>query len=292
MGGDPTAGGGAPHVVRQAPADAAPAPGSRVSYTVRDGVADVRLDRPDKRNALDPAMFAGLVQAGERLRDDPAVRAVVLSGNGRSFCAGLDVAAFEAMTTGEHTRPEEAGSSAGPARSLGQRAAHVWTELAVPVIAALHGHAYGGGLQIALGADIRLAAPDTRLSVMEIAWGLVPDMTGTQVLPELVGRDVAMELTLTGRVLDGVEAARLGLLTRVEADPLTAAQALAAEIAGKNPDAVRDAKRLVNLAGRTGLAEGFAAEQAAIRRLIGSPNQVEAVHAQQSSRAPRFTDPV
>ncbi|MFD6793706.1 MULTISPECIES: crotonase/enoyl-CoA hydratase family protein [Prauserella salsuginis group] len=292
VGGDSTAHGGASHDASPAGAAADdPAAAARVSYTVRDGIADVRLDRPDKRNALDPAMFTGLVQVGERLRADPAVRVVVLSGNGRSFCAGLDVAAFEAMTTGEHTRPDEARSTDGPARSLGQQAAHVWTELAVPVIAALHGHAYGGGLQIALGADIRLAAPDTRLSVMEIAWALVPDMTGTQVLPELVGRDVAMELTLTGRVVEAAEAARLGLVTRTEDDPLAAAHALAGEIAEQSPDAVRDAKYLVNLAGRTGLAEGFAAEQAAIGRLIGSPNQVEAVRAKQSSRPPTFTDP-
>lgn len=265
--------------------------GERVSYTVRDGVADVRLDRPDKRNALDPAMFGGLVQVGERLRADPTVRAVVLSGNGQSFCAGLDFAAFGEMTTGEHALPDAADPAGGPAQALGQRAAHVWTELPAPVIAALHGHAYGGGLQIALGADIRLAAPDTRLSVMEIAWGLVPDMTGTQTLPELVGRDVAMELTLTGRVVDAAEAAQLGLVTRTEDDPFTAAVALAQDIAGKNPDAVRDAKQLLNLAGRTGLDEGFAAEQAAIRRLIGSPNQVEAVRAKLSSREPTFTDP-
>lgn len=269
-----------------------PDTGERVSCTVRGGIADVRLDRPDKRNALDRAMFTGLVRVGERLRADTSVRAVVLSGNGRSFCAGLDVAAFDEMATGEHALPEEPGPAAGPARALGQRAAHVWTELPVPVIAALHGHAYGGGLQIALGADIRLAAPDTRLSVMEIAWGLVPDMTGTQVLPELVGRDVAMELTLTGRVVDAVEADRLGLVTRTEHDPLTAALALAGDVAGKNPDAVREATRLLNLAGRTGLAEGFAAEQTAIRRLIGSPNQAEAVRAAQAERAPVFTDPV
>lgn len=280
MGDAPTVRGGARHDT-----------GERVSCTVRGGIADVRLDRPDKRNALDPAMFTGLVRVGEQLRGDSSVRAVVLSGNGRSFCAGLDVAAFDEMVTGEHTLPEGPGPAAGPARALGQRAAHVWTELPVPVIAALHGHAYGGGLQIALGADIRLAAPDARLSVREIAWGLVPDMTGTQVLPELVGRDVAMELTLTGRVVDAAEADRLGLVTRTEDDPLTAALALAEDVAGKNPDAVRDAKRLLNLAGRTGLAEGFAAEQTAIRRLIGSPNQVEAVRAAQAERAPRFTDP-
>src|SRR6516225_7138754 len=136
----------------------------RVTVTITDGVAEVRLNRPDKRNALDPAMFAGLIAAGERLKSEPGLRAVVLS------------------------------PGQGPARATGQRAAYVWTEVPVPVIAAVTGNALGGGLQIALGADIRIVAPDARLSVLEIRWGLVPDMTGTQLLPELVGRDVAKEL--------------------------------------------------------------------------------------------------
>ncbi|TWH19614.1 crotonase/enoyl-CoA hydratase family protein [Prauserella rugosa] len=274
--------------------DGGAAGAQRVSCTIRDGVADVRLERPDKRNALDPAMFTALARTGERLHADPSVRAVVLSGAGRSFCAGLDVAAFGEMATGEHDLPgtdERADGLHGPATALGQRAAHVWTRLPVPVIAALHGHAYGGGLQIALGADVRLAAPDTRLSVMEIDWGLVPDMTGTQVLPELVGRDVAKELTFTGRIVEAEEAGRLGLVTRVVDEPVAEALRLAADVASRNPDAIREAKRLLDLAGRVGLEEGFAAEQTAIRRLIGSPNQAEAVRAKLDGRAPTFTDP-
>jgi enoyl-CoA hydratase/carnithine racemase len=245
-------------------------------------VADVRLDRPEKLNALDPAMFAAIVATGRRLRDDPSVRAVVLSGNGRGFCAGLDFGSFEKMTEGPRTGPVEVPAPA-------QQASLVWAELAVPVIAALHGVAFGGGLQIALGADIRLVAPDARLSVLEIRWGLIPDMTGTQVLPELVGRDVAKELTFTGREVDGAEAVRIGLATRVTADPLAAALELAAEIAGKSPDAIRRAKALLEL--RVPRAEGFAAEQRAIRELIGSPNQIEAVRANLAKRAPEFTDP-
>lgn len=263
----------------------------RVSCTTHDGVADVRLDRPDKRNALDPAMFADLVRTGTELCEDPTVRAVVLSGTGKAFCAGLDVAAFEEMAGGDHDLLGDVPDSDSPAQALGQRAAHVWAELPVPVIAAVHGHAYGGGLQIALGADIRLAAPDARLSVLEIAWGLVPDMTGTQLLPELVGRDVAKELTFTGRIVDGTEAAELGLVTRTAADPVDAALALAADIAAKNPDAIRGAKHLLDLGGRVDLAGGFAAEQAEIRRLIGSPNQVEAVRATLASRPAVFADP-
>jgi enoyl-CoA hydratase/carnithine racemase len=154
----------------------------------------------------------------------------------------------------------------------------------------VHGNALGGGLQIALGADIRIVAPDARLSLMEINWGLVPDMTGTQLLPELVGRDVAKELTYTGRVVSGEEAAALGLCTRTDPDPRAAALGLAAEIAARSPHAVRAAKRLLDLAGRVDLEAGFAAEQKEIGALIGSPNQVEAVTARFEKRAPSFED--
>jgi enoyl-CoA hydratase/carnithine racemase len=263
----------------------------RVRVTVGDGVADVRLARPDKRNALDPAMFAGLVAAGERLKAEAGVRAVVLSGDGPDFCAGLDFGAFRAMRSGERlSATVQLPPSEGPARATGQRAAHVWAELPVPVIAAVHGNALGGGLQITLGADIRIVAPDARLSVMEIRWGLVPDMTGTQLLPELVGRDVAKELTLTGRVIGGEEAVALGLCTRTDPDPRGAALALAREIAGRSPHAVRASKRLLDLAGRVDLATGFAAEQAEIGALIGSPNQVEAVTANFEKRPPTFEE--
>ncbi|OZM80916.1 crotonase/enoyl-CoA hydratase family protein [Pseudonocardia sp. MH-G8] len=261
----------------------------RVCVTVTDGVADVRLSRPEKRNALDPAMFAGLVTAGERLKDDRSVRVVVLSGEGPDFCAGLDFGAFRAMASGERlSATAQLPPSDGPAKAAGQRAAYAWAELPVPVIAAVRGNALGGGLQIALGADIRIVAPDARLSVMEVVWGLIPDMTGTQLLPELVGRDVAKELTLTGRVVTGEEAAALGLCTRTDPDPRGAALTLAREIAGRNPHAVRAAKRLLDMAGRVDLADGFAAEQAEIGALIGSPNQVEAVAANFEKRPPVF----
>ncbi|KAA5838309.1 crotonase/enoyl-CoA hydratase family protein [Saccharopolyspora hirsuta] len=265
----------------------------RVSCTISDGVADVRMSRPDKLNALDQAMFEALVATGLRLREDRSVRAVVLSGEGRAFCAGLDFGNFRQMADGGRSPERRAATTepVGPAKSRGQQAAHVWTTIPVPVIAAVHGAAFGGGLQVALGADIRLVAADARLSVMEIKWGLAPDMTGTQLLPELVGRDVAKELTFTGRIVSGTEAAELGLATRVEDDPLAAALDLAREIATKSPDAIRRSKQLLDMAGRTSLAEGFAAEQEAINALIGSPNQTEAVRANLDERAPEFTDP-
>jgi len=151
--------------------------------------------------------------------------------------------------------------------------------------------ALGGGCQIALAADIRIVAPDARLSVLEIRWGLVPDMTGTQMLPRLVGLDVAKELTFTGRMVTGTEAVEIGLATRVSEHPLDDALALANEIAGKNPDAIRGAKSLLNMAGGVSLADGFKAEERTIGALIGSPNQVEAVVAYFDKREPVFVDP-
>jgi enoyl-CoA hydratase/carnithine racemase len=263
----------------------------RVRVTVDGGVADVRLNRPDKRNALDPAMFEALVTTGVELAKDRSVRAVVLSGEGPDFCAGLDFGSFRAMGSGERlSASAQLPEGTGPAKATGQRAAYVWAELPVPVIAALRGNALGGGLQIALGADIRLVHPDAVLSVFEIQWGLIPDMTGTQLLPELIGRDKAKELAFTGRKVSGTEAALIGLATKVSDDPLGDAQALAAEIAGLSPDAVRAAKRLLDQAGRVDLEAVFAAEQREIGALIGSPNQVEAVTARFEKRVPRFTD--
>ncbi len=268
----------------------------RVTVEITDGVADVRLARPEKRNALDPAMFAGLISTGERLKSEPGVRAVVLSGEGTDFCAGLDFGSFQAMREGTRLTAvasalDDLPPAEGPARAAGQRAAFVWAEIPVPVIAAVTGNALGGGLQIALGADIRIVAPDARLSVLEIRWGLIPDMTGSQLLPGLVGRDVAKELTFTGRMVSGTEAVTIGLATRADPDPRTAALELARSIAARSPHAIRAAKRLLNLAGQVDLEAGFAAEQKEIGALIGSPNQAEAVSAEFAKRPPQFTDP-
>ncbi|MBK9178058.1 MAG: crotonase/enoyl-CoA hydratase family protein [Acidimicrobiales bacterium] len=266
----------------------------RVTCTIDAGVADVRLDRPDKINALDQAMFDALIEVGEALKADRTVRAVVLSGQGRGFCAGLDFGAFQAMAGGggaPSTPRLDLGSSEGRITNRGQHAAWVWQEVPAPVIAAVHGVALGGGLQIALGADIRIVAPDARLSVLEVKWGLVPDMTGTQMLPRLVGLDVAKELTFTGRMVSGEEAVRLGLATRVSEAPLDDATALAREMASKSPQAVQGAKALLNLAGQVSLADGFKAEERTISGLIGSPNQVESVMASFEKREPVFADP-
>ena len=265
----------------------------RVVWTIADGVADVRLNRPDKLNALDMAMFTALADTAAEVAETPEVRAVVLSGEGRSFCAGLDLTAFSAMASGERWRPPD-NPSADPTttgadgRSLGQRAVLAWYDLPVPVIAAVRGHALGGGLQLALGADIRFAAPDAVFSVFEINWGLSPDMAGTQLLPRLVGPDVAAELTYTGRTVDAAEADRVGLVTRVVDDPLAAAHTLAARIAAVNPDAIRADKGLLRRANGP-LDEGLAAERAAMGAIMGSPNQREAAAAGLEKREPRFT---
>ena len=276
----------------------------RVTVAIDRGVADVRLNRPDKLNALDTDMFVALVDAGARLAAEPSVRAVVLSGEGRSFSAGLDFSGFAAMADGGRAsgdRPSPSGSDGTRLRAisatdgrithLAQQAAHCWSEVPAPVIAAIWGHCLGGGLQIALGADLRIVHPDATLSVLEIRWGLSPDMTGTATLPRLVGPDVAKELAWTGRAVSGEEAARIGLATRASDAPLEDARALAREIAAKNPHAIRGIKRLVEQSGRVPLARQYADEREVIGSLVSTPNQVEAVTAYFEKREPTFADP-
>ncbi|MGI9598607.1 MAG: crotonase/enoyl-CoA hydratase family protein [Acidimicrobiales bacterium] len=265
----------------------------RIHISRQGGVADVRLNRPEKMNALDPAMFKALADTTEELAADRSLRCVVLSGEGRSFCAGLDFGSFQGMTDGErdHSGDVEPEMAEGQITHRCQQAVYGWTDLPVPVIAAVHGHALGGGIQLALGADIRIVAPDAKLSVLEIRWGLVPDMTGTQSLVNLVGLDVAKELTFTGRTVSGTEAVDIGLGTHLSDDPHRDAMAMATEIADKSPDAIRAAKRLFNSAPKDSVAEGFANERREIGRLIGSSNQIEQVKAFFDKRQPAFQDP-
>jgi enoyl-CoA hydratase/carnithine racemase len=273
----------------------------RVTVRIDEGVADVRLNRADKLNALDSDMFVALVDTAARLARDASVRAVVLSGEGRSFSAGLDFAGFRAMAGGGLSAGEGGGGGQsgmggigrtdGRITHLAQQACHGWSEVPVPVIAAIWGHCLGGGLQIALGADLRIVHPEATLSVLEIRWGLSPDMTGTATLPRLVGPDVAKELTWTGRNVTGEEAGRLGLATRTSTTPLEDALALAGEIAGKNPDAIRGVKALLDQSGTVPLAQQYADERRTIGSLIGSPNQIEAVAAFFEKRTPSFADP-
>jgi enoyl-CoA hydratase/carnithine racemase len=263
----------------------------RIRVELTEGVADVRLVRVDKMNALDDAMFSALVETGERLKSEKGVRAVVISGEGRAFCAGLDMGNFGQMASGDRRTSGNLETPRTPGgANRAQHAVMAWREIPVPVIAAVHGVAFGGGFQLALGADIRYVAPDARMSIMEIKWGLVPDMAGIALLRGLLRDDVARELTFSGRVFNGQEALTLGLATRVCDDPRAEALAFAREVAGKNPDAIRAAKRLLDMTAEASQQAILRAETMEQVKLIGSPNQVEAVKANLEKRAPLFAD--
>jgi enoyl-CoA hydratase/carnithine racemase len=260
----------------------------RAQVTIDNAVATVRLSRPDKLNALDADMFEGVIRAGEQILADKSVRAVVLHGEGRGFCAGLDFASF--MGKPDLMQKLLARGEKSPA-NVAQRIAWVWQEVQVPVIAAVHGVAFGGGLQIALGADIRYVTPDAQLSVLEIKWGLIPDMSITQTLTRLVPLDVAKELTFTGRIVSGTEAVELGLATKVSDDPLADALETAKLIATKSPHAIRAGKTLLNDASSMSRADALKLETALQVSLLGSTNQMEAVQANMMKREPKFKDP-
>jgi enoyl-CoA hydratase/carnithine racemase len=261
----------------------------RVSITIDgEGIADVRLNRPEKMNACDLEMIEALSGAGSELAKDRSLRAVVLSGEGQAFCAGLDLALFSKLERSVEELFEIKPES--PA-NFAQRAAWVWAALPIPVIAAVHGVAFGAGFQIALAADIRFVAPDAKLSAMEINWGLIPDMTGAASLRRLVGRDVAKELVFTGRIVSGVEARELGLATHLSETPRDEAFELAREIARRSPDAVRAAKRLLGESDPVAIRDRLELEAGLQRALIGAPNQLEAIRANLEQRAPNFEDP-
>jgi enoyl-CoA hydratase/carnithine racemase len=264
----------------------------RVRITIDpQGVAEVAMVRTDKMNAIDAAMFDALINAIDQLRTDRRVRAVVLHGEGRGFCAGLDMSLFAEMGSGRiggmlgNIVERTHGLANGP-----QQVAWGWRELPVPVIAAVHGVAFGGGLQIALGADVRIVHPQTQLAVMEVKWGLVPDMAGCVLMSELVRPDRVRELTFSGRIVSGVEAQAIGLATQVSMNPLEDARALAATIAGRSPDAIRAGKRLLNAASPVNAAAVLMAESHEQQRLIGSSNQREAALAGLQKRQPKFAD--
>jgi enoyl-CoA hydratase/carnithine racemase len=257
----------------------------RVSIRVADAIADVALNRPDKLNALDGEMFAALSEASAALAKRDDVRVVVLSGSGRAFCAGLDLASLGGDPSFGALRDRAHGIA-----NVFQNAAWGWRSLPVPVIAAIHGVAFGGGLQIALGADIRIVAPDAKLAVMEARWGLVPDMAGIALLRGLVRDDVARELTYTARQFSGAEAVELGLATQVADDPHGAAMALAAQIAARSPRAVRSAKRLFGWSRDADAEALLLAESREQEQLLTGPDLAETIAAAAEQRAPRFAD--
>lgn len=258
---------------------------ARVSVEYKDHIAHVTLTRGDKLNALDDAMVKAIIAAGEEVAASDA-RAVVLSGEGKSFCAGLDLASFAQMG---QVDPTEwlLSRSHGDTNEM-QELVMIWRRVPVPVICAVQGVAYGGGLQLALGADVRIAHPDSKWSVMEMKWGIVPDLGGMVLLPRLVRSDVLRLLTYTARPISAHQAAEWGLVTQLSDDPLTEAIALAEEIAGKSPSAIRAAKRLIEIAESKGREEVLMAESSEQVQLIGKPDQMEVIAAQMQGRKPVF----
>ncbi|MGU3315856.1 crotonase/enoyl-CoA hydratase family protein [Sphingomonas sp. M6A6_1c] len=256
----------------------------RVTLNVADGIADVRLARADKMNAIDPAMFAAIGAAIDALAERRDVRCVVLSGEGRGFCAGLDMASMAQGGSGVSGERNAQGAI------LPQHVTWGWRQLPMPVIAAVHGVAFGGGFQIMSGADIRIAAPDTRFAIRETHWGLVPDMAGFPIWRGLVRDDVLRELVYTAREFGAEEALAHGFVTRLAADPLAEALALARTIVGRSPHAIRGAKRLLNMAHDADPREMLAAETDEQRKVIGKRNMMEAVAANMAKRAPVFED--
>ncbi|MEM9724171.1 MAG: crotonase/enoyl-CoA hydratase family protein [Pseudomonadota bacterium] len=262
--------------------------GERIVVTNEAGVAHATLSRGDKMNALDDAMIDALVDTGERLDEDKSVRAVVLSGEGRAFCAGLDMSNFQKMSAGESDM-NLAERTHGTSNKV-QRMATIWRDIRPPVIAAVHGAAYGGGLQIMMGADIRIVHPEAKLSIMEVKWGLVPDLGASVLLPFMVRDDIARELTYTGRVFSGEEAQAYGFATHVSETPLEDALKLAGEIAGRSPDAVQASKRIFNAMSEMSPADRLMLESRLQEGILGLPNQIEAVMSAFEKRAGNFKD--
>ncbi|MBX7532475.1 crotonase/enoyl-CoA hydratase family protein [Qipengyuania sp. 1XM1-15A] len=259
---------------------------NRVTIDLADnGVAQVRFNRPDKMNALDPAQFDAIIEAGEKLRTMKGLRVVVLAGEGKAFCAGLDISSF----TADGDRKPLAERTHGNANRA-QEAAMTWRKCPVPVIAAVHGVCFGGGLQIASGADIRVVHPATRMAIMELKWGLVPDMGGYNLWRGLIRDDVLRELVYTNREFTGAEAKEYGLATHVTENPLGKANDIANEIANRNPEAIRGAKRLSEAMFEKTGDEILMAESVEQDAVMRKPNQIEAVMAGMQKRAPNFTD--
>ena len=260
----------------------------RVTINIENHVADVRFNRPDKMNALDKEQIQAIAAAGEELAAAKGVRAIVLSGNGAAFCAGLDMSLFqpgqdEPVTTSLVERTY--GNS-----NIFQHIVLLWRRLPAPVIAAIHGPCIGGGLQFASAADIRVVAPDVKMSIMEMRWGLIPDMGSFATWRNFVRDDVLRELTYTNRIFSGEEGKELGFVSHLSEDPIVKAMELATEIAGKNPDAIKASKRLINALPDMNEDEILMMESEEQTKVGGTSNQMEAVMSFMQKRAANFTD--
>jgi len=261
---------------------------TRLQTAIEDHVAEVVFNRPEKHNAVDMPMFDELGELGANLAADTSVRAVVLRGAGENFCAGIDLDVFS--NSDSSIDAEALAPLDGTPANRFQRAAYVWRELPVPVICAIEGVAFGAGLQIALGADLRYATPDAKLSVMEVRWGLIPDLAITVTTSNLVREDRLRELAYTGRVVIGREALELGLLTAIHDDPLAAARETARHIAARSPNAIRAMKSMFNQRRDLDATQSLALEANLQARVLKGANQKEAVVANMAGREPEFED--
>lgn len=259
----------------------------RVTINIIDQIADVRLNRPEKMNALDEEMFKAIIEAGVTVGQNPAIRCVVLSGEGKAFCAGMDTSNFNPSNKGGIFDVPIESRTHGIANVF-QQVAWIWRELPIPVIAAVHGAAIGGGLNIMSGADIKFVSPDTKLSIMELRWGLIPDMAGSQLWRHTVREDIIRELTYTHRIFSGEEAVQYGFATHLSDSPKEDAMKLASEIVSKNPEAIVKAKKMLNAAPYQSVAEGLLMESNLQAGITRSKNQIEAVMSTLEKRAPQF----
>lgn len=259
----------------------------RVKIIIEDHIGVVTFNRPEKMNALDLEQFMAIIDAAKQLADNPSVRVVVIRGEGRAFCAGIDISVMggENSMLDNPLEPRTHGIA-----NMWQQTVWAWRELPVPVIAAVHGVAYGGGLQIMLGADIKYVKPDTKLSIMEMKWGIIPDMAGTQLMYHTVRQDIIKELTFTNRVFSGTEAVQYGFATHLSDDPFQSAMMLAKEIAEKSPSAVVKAKKLLNAAPYLNPNDGLMLESVEQQAIIKKKNQMEAVYSSLQKREGRFDD--
>lgn len=262
----------------------------RIRLEIAKHLATVTLDRADKRNAVDMQMFEDLLSAAAAIREDRSVRVVVMHGDGPDFCAGIDIAMFAGQGI-DATGPDLMAKRDNTPANLVQQACLVWRELPVPVIAALNGTVFGAGLQIAMGADFRYASPDSRLSIMEVRWGLIPDMALTTTMRHVVATDKLRELAYTGRIVSGAEAVSLGLVTALDDDPVAHAMSVAGDIAGKSPDAIRAIKRLINESWDQDPAQALLLEASLQKKVLTGSNQREAAAANLEKRPPAFRDP-
>ena len=261
-----------------------------LNITVKDGIAEIRLNRPQRKNALSMELFEALAEAGEAMKSQAGLRAVILSGEGGDFCAGLDLTVMQSLAGRlDEMRDRLLNPPKGEAANWFQKPCYVWQELDVPVIAAIDGVCLGGGMQLALAADFRIAHPDARLSIMETKWGLIPDMGISQNLPKVMRADQAKELMMSARMFDGTEALQMGLVTRLADDPLSAARDMALELKAKSPEAVAGVKALVDRVWSMAPGDGLAVEAEIQAPIIGSTNQIEAVMANMQKRAPKFS---